>query len=139
MDKDKIERLIEVHKDKTTKELKSIVLKRNVEEWDIETLEAMEQILESRDVHLEFDLSEEPPKPPPKFPFDYRPSWWLMLPIIIIIYFGLTAVDFPPSSEDNIWGRVLRTARYLVASICGILLACAITNRTAADVDGEED
>jgi hypothetical protein len=30
MDKEKIERLIEVHKDKATKELKSIVLKRNV-------------------------------------------------------------------------------------------------------------
>jgi hypothetical protein len=30
MGKDRIESLIEVHKDKTTKELKSIVLKRNV-------------------------------------------------------------------------------------------------------------
>jgi hypothetical protein len=30
MDKDKIESLIEVRKDKATKELKSIVLKRNV-------------------------------------------------------------------------------------------------------------
>jgi hypothetical protein len=64
MDKDKIERLIEVHKDKSTEELKSIVLERNVEEWDIEALEAMEQILESRGIQLEIDLSPTTIEPP---------------------------------------------------------------------------
>lgn len=88
MDKDKIERLIEVHKDKSTKELKSIVLERNVEEWDIEALEAMEQILESRDVHLEFDLSEEPTETPSE---KYSSPWVVALfcSLILLLYLTL--------------------------------------------------
>ena len=102
MDKDKIERLIEVHKDKTTQELKAIASLNDNEEWDEEALEAMRQILESRGVDLGEMFSESTEKRLAHSRGKRRRGWQDPMIVIPIILLGLSILLFNSCKDAGI-------------------------------------